>query len=143
MRSSLGAILALFSAGLFGASTPLAKLMLRDVDPLMLAGLFYLGSGVGLLMFHGLRRLRRRGVPAEASLAGTQWLWLGLAIVFGGIAAPALLMYGLADASAAATALLLNLEPIFTVLLAWLVFGEGVGGRIALGMTAIAPEPWS
>ena len=138
MRSSLGAILVLFSAGLFGASTPLAKLLLQAVDPLMLAGLFYLGSGVGLLMFHGLRRLGRRGVPAEASLEGTQWLWLGLAIAFGGIAAPALLMYGLADTSAAATALLLNLEPIFTVLLAWLVFGEGVGGRIALGMTAIA-----
>jgi len=138
VRAPRGASLALLSAALFGASTPLAKLLLLDVDPLMLAGLLYLGSGVGLLIFAGLRRLGRRGVPAEASLEGTQWVWLGLAIVFGGVAAPALLMYGLADASAAATALLLNLEPIFTVLLAWLVFGEGVGGRVALGMTAIA-----
>lgn len=131
-------MLALLSAALFGASTPLAKLLLQDVDPLMLAGLLYLGSGAGLLTFHGLRRLGRRGARAEAALEGTQWVWLGLAILAGGIAAPALLMYGLAEASAAATALLLNLESIFTVLLAWLVFGEGVGGRIALGMTAIA-----
>ena len=46
-------------------------------------------------------------------------------------------MYGLDGASAAATALLLNLEPILTVLLAWLVFGEAVGRRIAVGMLAI------
>jgi drug/metabolite transporter (DMT)-like permease len=138
VRAPLGASLALLSAALFGASTPLAKLLLNDADPLMLAGLLYLGSGVGLAAFEGLRRLRRRGPAPEAALEGGQWLWLGLAIACGGIAAPALLMYGLAGTSAAAAALLLNLEPIFTAVLAWFVFGEGVGVRVALGMAAIA-----
>jgi drug/metabolite transporter (DMT)-like permease len=133
-----GALLALLSAALFGASTPLAKLLLRGVDPIMLAGLLYLGSGAGLLALQGVRRLRRGTGRREASLRGRQWLWLGLAILFGGILAPALLMHGLAGTSGAATALLLNLEPIFTVLLAWVVFGEGVGARIGLGMGAIA-----
>ena len=133
-----GPALALLSAALFGASTPLAKLLLRDIDPLMLAGLLYLGSGAGLLTLHGALWFTRRGAHGEATLRGRQWLWLALAILFGGIMAPRLLMYGLAGTGAAATALLLNLEPIFTVLLAWCVFGEGVDRRIAFGMTAIA-----
>jgi drug/metabolite transporter (DMT)-like permease len=133
-----GATLALLSAALFGASTPLAKMLLRDVDPLLLAGVLYLGSGAGLFLLQGARRLGRPGAPGEAPLRGGQWRWLALAILFGGVVAPGLLMYGLAGTSAAATALLLTLEPIFTVLLAWLVFGEGVDRRIALGMAAIA-----
>jgi drug/metabolite transporter (DMT)-like permease len=61
-----------------------------------------------------------------------------MAIVLGGVLAPGLLMYGLRGTTAAATALLLNLESIFTALLAWFVFGEGVDKRIALGMAVIA-----
>jgi drug/metabolite transporter (DMT)-like permease len=135
VRAHGGAIRALASAALFGASTPIAKLLLRDIDPVMLAGLLYLGSGLGLLAVSGARRSSR---GAESPLRGAQWLWLGLAILSGGIAAPVLLFYGLARASAAAAALLLNLEPIFTVLLAWLAFGEALSGRIGLGMAAIA-----
>lgn len=43
------AFLALLAAALFGASTPLAKLLLGQMPPLVLAGLLYLGSGAGLL----------------------------------------------------------------------------------------------
>ena len=138
MSASSGAAPALVSAALFGASTPLAKLLLEGVDPLLLAGLLYLGSGIGLSLVQMVARLRRRRALGEAPLRGRQWLWLGLAIAFGGVGAPGLLMYGLATTSAAAAALLLNLEPIFTVLLAWLVFGEAIGARIAVGMAAIA-----
>jgi drug/metabolite transporter (DMT)-like permease len=133
-----GAAAALASAVLFGASTPLAKLLLDAVDPLLLAGLLYLGSGIGLSLLRLASRFWNRHAPAEAPLGGRQWLWLGLAILFGGVAAPGLLMYGLTGITAAAASLLLNLEAIFTVLLAWLVFGEGIGGRVALGMAAIA-----
>ena len=138
MSAPSGAAPALVSAALFGASTPLAKLLLDGIDPLLLAGFLYLGSGIGLSVVQMVARLRRRRSLGEAPLRGRQWLWLGLAIAFGGVAAPGLLMYGLATTSAAAAALLLNLEPIFTVLLAWLVFGEAIGARIALGMAAIA-----
>ena len=41
---------ALAAALLFGASTPLAKLLAGDVSPLLLAGLLYLGSGTGLAL---------------------------------------------------------------------------------------------
>ena len=102
MSAPSGAAPALVSAALFGASTPLAKLLLDGIDPLLLAGLLYLGSGIGLSLVQVVARLRRRSALGEAPLRGRQWLWLGLAIVFGGVAAPGLLMYGLATTSAAA-----------------------------------------
>jgi drug/metabolite transporter (DMT)-like permease len=140
MRLTSSPILALASALLFGASTPLAKLLLRDIDPWLLAGILYLGSGAGLLVADGVRR--RRGHASrhrrEAPLRGAQWMWLAIAILFGGVIAPGLLMYGLAGISAAAAALLLNLEGIFTALLAWFVFGENFDRRIAAGMGVIA-----
>jgi drug/metabolite transporter (DMT)-like permease len=138
MTPAPGALLALLSALLFGASTPFAKLLLDQVDPWMLAGILYLGSGAGLLLVEGARRLGGLKGGREARLRGIQWGWLALAILFGGVLAPGLLMYGLAGASAAAAALLLNLEAIFTALLAWFVFGESFDRRIALGMAAIS-----
>jgi len=124
---------ALFAAALFGASTPLAKTLAGDLSPLLLAGLLYLGSGVGLAT---ARLLRDRGWRASG-LGRADWPWFGAAVVFGGVAAPALLMFGLTWTSGAAASLLLNLEAVFTALLAWLVFKENADRRIVLGMLAI------
>jgi drug/metabolite transporter (DMT)-like permease len=54
--SRAGAILALLSALLFGVTTPLAKLLLGDISPWLLAGLLYLGSGGGLFVVALIRR---------------------------------------------------------------------------------------
>ena len=43
--------LALGSAALFRATPPLSKLLLDAVDPFMLAGLLYLGAGIGLGLY--------------------------------------------------------------------------------------------
>ena len=127
---------ALLAAALFGASTPFAKLLLREVDPWLLAGVLYLGSGLGLLGLVAILR-RARGARAEAPLQGQDWIWLGLAIAAGGGGGPVLLMLGLSRTAATTAALLLNLEGVFTALLAWRVFRENVDRRIALGMAAI------
>lgn len=132
-----GAGLALLSAVLFGASTPFAKLLLRDVDPWMLAGVLYLGSGLGLVLLRLAGRWVAGRPRQEARLRGGEWIWLGLAIGSGGVVGPVLLMVGLARTPAAAAALLLNLEGVFTALLAWFVFRENVDRRIAVGMAAI------
>ncbi len=124
---------ALAAALLFGASTPLAKQLLRDLPPVLLAGLLYLGSGIGLLL---LRLLRDRGWHAPAMPAGER-AWLALAIAFGGVLAPLLLLLGLARSGAAAASLLLNLEAVLTALLAWIVFRENADRRIVLGMLLI------
>jgi drug/metabolite transporter (DMT)-like permease len=131
-----GVPLALAAAALFGASTPLAKLLLGEMAPWLLAGLLYLGSGVGLACVAALRAAT--GVaPAEAPLRRADLPWLGAAVIAGGVIAPVLLLLGLAQSAAAATALLLNLEGLFTLLIAWLAFREHVDRRIVLGAGAI------
>jgi drug/metabolite transporter (DMT)-like permease len=125
---------ALLSAALFGASTPLAKVLVGEITPLMLAGLLYLSSGVGLAAWTGFRHLAGAD---RGGLSRGDWPWLGAAIACGGIAGPALLMYGLLRTQGSAASLLLNLEAVFTALIAWLVFRENVDRRIFLGMAAI------
>lgn len=127
-----GAPLALAAAALFGASTPVAKLLLGAVSPWLLAGLLYLGSGIGLLA------VERSGLaPREAALQRGDLPRLAAAVLAGGVIAPVLLMLGLARSSAAGAALLLNLEGLFTLAIAWLAFRENVDRRIALGAAAI------
>jgi drug/metabolite transporter (DMT)-like permease len=132
-----GATMALLSAALFGASTPLAKALLGQIDPWMLAALLYLGSGIGLAAIRTLQRWRSP-TAAEAPISGSGWLWFGGAILFGGVIGPVLLMVGLTRTPAASASLLLNLEGVLTALVAWFVFRENFDRRIATGMLAIA-----
>ncbi|MBC7611021.1 MAG: EamA family transporter [Polaromonas sp.] len=127
----IGVWAALASAFLFGAGTPLAKWLLDQMSPWMLAGLLYLGSGIGL----GLYRLLRGSVTPR--LNASEMLWLMAAVVCGGGIAPVLLMFGLSGMPSSHAALLLNAEAVLTTLLAWAVFKENLGKRIALGMAAI------
>ena len=131
-----GAPLALLSAALFGASTPLAKALLGDVGPWMLAGLLYLGAGIGLAIAHVARRALGVDAP-EAPLRRADLPWLAAVVPFGGIAGPLLLMLGLSTTAASTASLLLNLEGLFTLGLAWVVFQENVDLRIGLGAAAI------
>jgi drug/metabolite transporter (DMT)-like permease len=123
------ALLALVAAGLFGASAPVAKRLLADVAPLPLAGLLYLGCGLIALPFAArawARReapLRRADLPLLAGVVGC-----------GGIAAPLLLLYGLEQTSAGAASLLLNLEAVFTTVIAVVIFREWIG---RLGLAAL------
>ena len=55
-----GIAFALFAAVLFGLSTPLAKQVSPLVEPVLLAGLLYLGSGIGLGVYSLLRLARRQ-----------------------------------------------------------------------------------
>jgi drug/metabolite transporter (DMT)-like permease len=124
---------AIAAALLFGASTPIAKQLLRDTSPVLLAGLLYLGSGIGLGV---IRSARDRGWRAP-SMTAREWLWLLLAIAFGGVIAPVALLLGLTRSPAASASLLLNLEAVLTALLAWIVFRENADRRIVLGMALI------
>jgi drug/metabolite transporter (DMT)-like permease len=128
-----GALFALMSAVLFGASTPFAKLLVGDVPPILLAGLLYLGSGLGLSL---IRLARDRGLAAPR-LPAREWTWFLGAIASGGVLGPVLLMYGLTRTSAASASLLLNMEAVFTALLAWIVFRENADRRVVLGMALI------
>lgn len=132
----LGASFALGSAVLFGASTPFAKLLVGSIDPWLLAGVLYIVAGMGLAGVLAVRSafgflsqdapLRRADVP-----------WLLAAVVFGGGIGPVLLMVGLTQTTASTASLLLNLEGLATVAIAWIVFRENVDRRILTGAVAI------
>jgi len=126
-----GVAVAIGAALLFGAGTPLAKLLLAGVNPYALAGLLYLGSGLGLTLY---RRLIHAPV---VHLPRVERLWFAGAILAGGIVGPVLLMIGLVGMPASGASLLLNAEGVFTALLAWFAFKENVDRRIALGMAVI------
>lgn len=125
---------ALMAAFLFGISTPIAKGLLSVLSPQLLAGIFYLGSGIGLA---GLWFLFRRKAALEASLTRRDLPSLSGALLFGGILAPVLLMVGLQRTFASTASLLLNLEAVFTAILAWTLFHEHGGRKFTLGMAAI------
>jgi drug/metabolite transporter (DMT)-like permease len=129
--------LALLSAALFGISTPFAKLLLGDgVSPWLLAGLLYFGSGLGLAILQAMRRASGLAL-AEAPLRRADLPWLALVVLSGGAVAPVLLMLGLAMTTASSASLLLNLEGLATMALAWVLFGENVDRRLLAGAAAI------
>jgi drug/metabolite transporter (DMT)-like permease len=127
----------MLSALMFGASTPFAKLVLGNgVNPWLLASLLYLGSGIGLALVHRVRKAIGQG-EAEAPLVRSDLPWLALVILCGGAVAPVLLMAGLATTPASMASLLLNLEGLATLAIAWLVFRENVDRRLLIGAAAI------
>ena len=134
--SLTGISFAMLAAVLFGASTPFSKILLGKTEPVLLAGLLYMGSGSGLTIW-SLLRPQSKGHAREAQLKRSDFPWLAGAILAGGIIGPVLVMIGLAISPASSASLLLNLEGVFTAVLAWFVFKENFDRRIALGMAAI------
>ncbi len=131
---------ALIAALLFGASTPLAKALTSAMPPLLLAGLLYLGSGLGLGLVLVVRRIISgpgQDKVAAPAIPSREIPWLLAAIVTGGVAGPALLMSGLTSVSGASASLLLNVEGVLTALIAWFVFKENADRQIVFGMIAI------
>ena len=118
------ALLALAAAALFGAGAPVAKRLLAEVAPAMLAALLYAGAGLMALPF-AASAWRRREAPLRRADAPL----LAGVIAFGGVAGPLLLLYGLDRTSASLASLLLNLEAVFTVVIAVVVFREWIGAR--------------
>lgn len=131
-----GIFLALLSAALFGASTPLAKILMGSVSPWLMAGLLYLGAGLGLAAVEVSRRASGKAV-AEAPLRKPDLPWLAAVVLAGGLFGPLCLMFGLARTDAASASLLLNLESLATMGIAWLAFHENVDKRLLVGAFAI------
>jgi drug/metabolite transporter (DMT)-like permease len=127
----IGILYALLSAALFGVSAPFAKMLLGEVSPWLLAGLLYLGSGLGLAI------VRMVWQSKEAGLRRQDLPWLGAAVLSGGVIGPVLLLFGLAHSTASGASLLLNLESVLTLVMAWVVFKENVDRRLMIGAVSI------
>jgi drug/metabolite transporter (DMT)-like permease len=114
-----GVVCAVGAAALLGATTPFAKKLLPRIDPWLLAGLLYLGSGLGLCLFGFAGRF---GTATRATLLSRPDVpWLAAAVACGGLVGPVLLLFGLRLTPASTASLPLNLEGVLTALLAWFV----------------------
>ena len=131
-----GVPLALGAAILFGASTPLSKYLLGSIDPWMLAGVLYFAAGSGLFAVRTIRKITKQET-AEAALSAADYPWLAAVVIIGGMIGPLLLMFGLSRTGAGQASLLLNLEGLATMGIAWLVFRENVDRRLLIGAFAI------
>ena len=134
-----GAGLAALAALLFGLSTPAARWLLGSVPPVLLSALLYLGSGVGLALVRLVKRRAPAGAaaPTRVQLDAQEFALLAGAIALGGVLAPVCLLAGLQSTSATSASLLLNLEGVFTALVAWTVFRESVDRALLLGMGCV------
>lgn len=121
-----GVIRCSLAAVLFGISAPAASRLAGHMGAFTLAGLLYLGAAIAVLPFIGrvrpTREALRRGAPRLAT-----------AVVLGGAVGPVLFAVGLSHAPAATASLLLNLELVFTTVLAYFVFREHLGRRVVAG----------
>lgn len=131
MNGSRGILRCGLAAVLFGASAPAASRLAGELGAFTLAGLLYLGAALATaptvaITPPTLVNLRRGGRR------------LAIAVLFGGAAGPVLLAAGLARTSAANASLLLNLEPVFTTIIAAVFLGEHIGRRVGSGTALVA-----
>ncbi|HEY9643333.1 MAG TPA: DMT family transporter [Coleofasciculaceae cyanobacterium] len=135
-RLSPGVAFAIAAPLLYSLTIPISKMFLRQVEPWMLAGLLDLGAGIGMAIVYFLRQIITRK-PTLNRLRRQDWSWLLASIFAGSLMASVLQVYGIAHSTAASAALLLNLEGVFTALVAWLIFREAFNRQVAIGLAAI------
>ncbi len=130
--------MALLAALLYGISAPIAKRLLDDLSPVLLAALLYLGAGIGMALVQMLKKQWRKP-SGEASLAKSD-AWFVAGMILLDIAAPIFLLIGLNLTTAANAALLNNFEIVATTLFALVAFREAIGKRmwLAIGLITIA-----
>jgi drug/metabolite transporter (DMT)-like permease len=131
-------MMALLASLLFGASAPITKILLGQIEPIPLASLLYLGSGLGLLVFQIINFIIKKQVINEASLKKKDFLWLLGAIITGGIIAPIVLLISLKITPASTASLLLNFEGVATTIIAIIFFKENAGKQILIAVALIA-----
>ena len=130
MTHHWGYVGAVSAAILFGLSSTFNKIVLGEVHPLIVAGLIYFIAGVFLFLVrlspvHGrILALLETPTKTEPTMDGKDYAVLGLITVSGAIVAPFLFMFGLNQTTAVNASLLLNMESLFTVLIAFVFFGE-------------------
>jgi len=139
MSRSQGASIgqALLAALLFGASAPAAKLLLGELEPVLLAAFLYLGSGLGVLLFKAAQQVRRPAPALEAPIGRSDWGWLAGSVLTGGIVAPIVLLLGLRHTPAATASLLLNFEGVATAVIAGVVFKEAISRRAVRSIACV------
>lgn len=136
MKASKTAILyAILAAAFYGISAPVSKLLLVKLHPTFMAALLYLGAGLGMLVAKGIQSARKNE-QKEARITRREWPFV-VGMILLDIAAPILLMLGLALSSPATVSLLNNFEIVATAMIALMIFHEAIGKRMWIAIALI------
>ena len=137
MKSShrTGILLAILAAALYAINSPFSKLLLEFIPSTLLAGLLYLGAGLGMAVVALIRRVRK--VPRAEEAFTRSDLPFVLAMIGLDIAAPILLLLGLSMTTAANASLLNNFEIVATALIALCLFREAISPRLWGGIILV------
>lgn len=137
-KNKSGILLAILAAALYAISTPVSKVLLEFIPSTLLAGLLYLGAGVGMgILGAGLTLAKKRQDEKRLDRSDLPYV-IGMIVL--DIAAPILLLLGLTTATAENVSLLNNFEIVATALIALLFFGEKISPRLrwAIGLITLA-----
>lgn len=130
MKAILYAILA---AIFYSINIPFSKILLNYVTPTILAGLLYLGAGIGIgiIFILKLNKVNKKELLSKSDFPYT------LSMVVLDILAPICLMYGLINTTSATASLLNNFEIVATTIIAMVIFKEIVTIRLWIAIFLI------
>lgn len=137
-NKTLAIAFAILAAALYAINIPFSKLLIEYVDSTMMAGLLYLGAGVGMLLYTTISDVFGKKVVKEPLTKAE--LPYTIAMILLDILAPILLMHGLSITTSANATLLNNFEIVATSLIALVVFKEFISKKlwIAIGLVTLA-----
>ncbi len=132
MTNNKKAILhAVLAATLYAINAPMSKLLLIEIPSTMMAGLLYLGAGIGMYILEKMNKNKD-----ELPLTQKELPYI-IAMVILDIAAPIFLMIGLTRGSAANASLLNNFEIVVTSLIAFFIFQEAIRKRLWIAIVLV------
>jgi drug/metabolite transporter (DMT)-like permease len=123
---------------LFGSATPLLKILVTGMTPLVLLTLLGIGSCGGVVCWWLLSG-NRPGILSGPVTGRNprEWTLLLGTVIVGGLLAPFIQIFSLLVTPAATASLLLNFEIVATVLVAFLVFHEPEDRKIGAAIAVI------
>ena len=134
MNPKVKAVIFAFSAAIFYAvNVPLSKILLRNIEPSFMAGLLYLGAGIGMMIL-SLLKLNIDGDSEPFTKDDFPFI-VGMIVL--DIAAPIFLMTGITYGTSSNASLLGNFEIVATALIASVIFREPVSTRLRIAIALI------
>lgn len=126
-------IFALFAASFYAINIPLSKLLMDYINPTMMAGLLYLGAGIGIgIMF----LFKAKRIAKEELLNRNDFPYV-LGMIVLDIVAPILLMFGIRGTTSGNASLLNNFEIVATSIIALIIFKETISKKLWIAIALV------
>ncbi|MBR0085951.1 MAG: DMT family transporter [Lachnospiraceae bacterium] len=126
MQRQRAIIYAFLAAVFYAVNVPLSKILLRDVGPVTMAALLYLGAGAGIAILSLFNKKDRQ--KSERLSKNDLPYVIGMIVL--DIIAPIFLMLGISYGLSANASLLGNFEIVATTVIALFIFREIVSKRL-------------